>query len=104
MTLNAEERARTSNELRANLELSGLTVDEVMADVQFTPHRLERSLSVAEESDPVDVWELRDYLDRVILDAGGRPAPYTVLTAGSRLRARMWFSLRTPPRHAPRVV
>ncbi|MFB7085728.1 DUF2316 family protein [Streptomyces sp. NPDC056296] len=99
MTLNDTERHRTSDELKSNLDLSGLTMAEVAADLHFTPQRLRSTLDTDLACDPVDVWQLRDYLDQAVRDTGGRPAPYTVLTRGSRLKARMWFSLRKAPRH-----
>ncbi|WP_373680917.1 DUF2316 family protein [Streptomyces sp. b84] len=47
------------------LELSGLTIGEVAADPQFTLQRLHLALHVDPASDPVDVWQLRDYLIQV---------------------------------------
>ncbi|MFJ3526467.1 MULTISPECIES: DUF2316 family protein [unclassified Streptomyces] len=99
MTLNAAERHRTGEEFAQNLALSGLTPHDVATDLAFTPERLRRTLDVDPASDPVDVWQLRDYLRQAVLDAGGRPAPYTVLNDRSRLRARLWFRLRDAPRH-----
>ncbi|WP_344499649.1 DUF2316 family protein [Streptomyces enissocaesilis] len=99
MTLNDTERHRTGDELKRNLELSGLTTREVAADMHFTPQRLRSALDVDHACSPVDVWQLRDYLEQAVRDAGRRPAPFTVLTGRSRLEARMWFSLRKAPRH-----
>ena len=99
MSLNAEERRRTSAELRRNLELSGLSVAEAASDLDFTAARLESTLSVDYASDPVDVWQLRDYPDQAVRDAGGTPIAFTVLTESSRVSARGWFRLREAPRH-----
>ncbi|WP_329124698.1 DUF2316 family protein [Streptomyces sp. NBC_01465] len=97
MSLNATERLRTSEELKTNLRLSGLTPGEAAADLHFTPRRLRDALDAS--SDPADVWQLRDYLEHAARDAGQHPTPYTVLTDRARLLARAWFSLRKAPRH-----
>ncbi|MCM2393236.1 DUF2316 family protein [Streptomyces albipurpureus] len=99
MTLNPAERHQTSEELKSNLALSGLTSREVATDLHFTPHRLHSTLQADPAADPVDVWQLRDYLEQAARDAGHQPTAYTVLTKRSRLLARMWFSLREAPRH-----
>ncbi|GAA2972881.1 DUF2316 family protein [Streptomyces enissocaesilis] len=99
MTLNDAERRQTSDELQTNFALSGLTTAEVAADLHFTPQRLHSALEADPTCDPVDVWQLRDYLIQAVRDAGHQPAPFTVLTQRSRLKARVWFSLRKAPRH-----
>lgn len=99
MTLNATERHRTAQEFAENLSLTGLTPHDVAADLAFTPDQLRHTLDVDPASDPVDVWQLRDYLQQAVLDAGGTPVLYTVLTRRSRLKARVWFSLRKVPHH-----
>jgi hypothetical protein len=97
--LNTEQLGRTRAELRANLERTGLTEAQVLADLRWSAERLDAALHATGSADPVDVWELRDYLERAVRDAGGTPVPFTILTAGNRLRARMWFRLRKAPRH-----
>jgi hypothetical protein len=99
VSLNNAEQRRTSAELRQSLELSGLTVAEVAADLDLTPARLESTLEVDFASDAVDVWQLRDYLEQAVLDAGRAPVRFTVLTEGSRAKANGWFRLRPAPRH-----
>ncbi|WP_371484021.1 DUF2316 family protein [Kitasatospora sp. NBC_00315] len=99
MTLNDTERRRTSRELKADLALSGLTPQEAAADLGFTAQRLLFTLDVSPGADPVDVWQLHDYLVRAAQDAGRSPAPATVLTEPARLLARRWFRLREAPRH-----
>jgi hypothetical protein len=86
--LNTEQLGRTRAELRANLERTGLTEAQVLADLRWSAERLDAALHATGSADPVDVWELRDYLERAVRDA-----------AGNRLRARMWFRLRKAPRH-----
>ena len=98
MSLRDDERARTGEELKANFALSGLTLAEVEADLGCTPSRLRSTLDSS--GDPVDVWELRDYLEQAVTDAGGEPIPFTILTESARSKANGWFGLRTAPRHA----
>ncbi|MFJ6695302.1 DUF2316 family protein [Streptomyces sp. NPDC091272] len=99
MSLNDAERHRTCEEFAQNLALARLTPHEAAADLGFAPERLRRTLDAASTSDPVDVWQLRDYLRQAVVDSGGTPVRHTVLTERSRLKARMWFSLRRAPRH-----
>lgn len=99
MSLTPDQIARTRGELRENLELTGLSEDQVTADLQWPVQRLQAALHVGGHTDPVDVWELRDYLERAVLDAGASPVPFSTLTAENRALARRWFRLRTAPRH-----
>jgi len=99
MSLNSAELVRTRAELTANLDLTGLTRDQVAADLGYDAARLRAALEPDGAGDPVDVWQLRDYLNQAVRDAGRTPVPFTVLTERSRLRARMWFHLREAPRH-----
>ncbi len=68
MSLNDDELTRTVRELQANLALSGLTKSEVGVDLHVTPDRLDAVLSATQPSDPVDVWQLRDYLEQAVTD------------------------------------
>ncbi|WP_326733729.1 DUF2316 family protein [Streptomyces sp. NBC_01022] len=99
MTLNTVERHRTGEEFAQNVARSGLAPHDVAADLAFTSERLRQTLDVDPASDPVDVWQLRDYLQQAVLDAGGTPVPYSVLNDRSRFKARLWFRLRGAPRH-----
>ena len=99
MSLNQAELMRTRTELAANFDLTGLSHEQVAADLGYDTARLRAALEPDGSGDPVDVWQLRDYLDQAVRDAGRTPVPFTVLTERSRLRARMWFHLRKAPRH-----
>jgi len=92
MALNKRERAATSEELRANLELSGLSETELQRTLGLSDDQYERVLDVT-GADPIDVWLVRDYLERVILDRGSKPVPFTVLTPAARVTAEKWFAL-----------
>jgi hypothetical protein len=93
MTLTAIERRRTSHELGCNLALSGLTEQYVADELGYTRTRLGSALAVA-GADPVDVWQLRDHLDRAVRDQGAVPVAYTVLTEQARDDASRWLQLR----------
>ncbi|SFR67656.1 hypothetical protein SAMN05428970_0249 [Agromyces sp. CF514] len=99
MSLNEAEMRRTSTELVGNFELTGLSLDQVAADLGFTPTRVHHAMHLDGPTDPVDTWLLRDYLVQAVRDAGRDPIPFTILTERSKLKARMWFRLRKAPRH-----
>ncbi|MFE1319783.1 DUF2316 family protein [Kitasatospora phosalacinea] len=96
MSLNAEERARTAAELRANLELAGVGADRVGVELGFVDGQLAEALGVT-GADPADVWLLRDHLEDLVRAAGREPVPYTVLTEEARAAAERWFPLRKAP-------
>lgn len=99
MSLNSFEQATTSEQLKLNLALTGLSHGQLTADLGYSADRLAAALAV-DSADPVDVWELRDYLTNAVIDSGNRPVPFTVLTNASRRQAAIWFQLRIAPRHA----
>ena len=92
MALNKRERSTTSEELRANLELSGLGGAELHRVLGFDDDRLETVLDVT-DADPIDVWLVRDYLEHVLVGRGVTPVPFTVLTPAARASAEKWFAL-----------
>ncbi|WP_062385113.1 DUF2316 family protein [Demequina iriomotensis] len=98
MSLTRTEIARTGLELTANLERSGLSRATAAIDLGFSERRLAETLAVGPASDPVDVWLLRDYLDRAIREHGDEPAPWNVLTEAAHTQASRWFALREAPR------
>ncbi|GAB2449496.1 hypothetical protein HD599_002042 [Conyzicola lurida] len=92
MSLNKRERAATSEELHANLELAGLGVADLERALGLDDDRIEGVLGVT-GADPVDVWLVRDYLERVLLERGVKPRTFTVLTPAARVAAEKWFAL-----------
>lgn len=89
----------TSQELAANLALTGLSVEQVADDLDLAPDYVAGLIAMSGAQDPADVWLLRDYLEKAVLDAGATPQPFTVLTEPSRHLASRWFRLREAPRH-----
>jgi hypothetical protein len=92
MALNKRQRAATSDELRANLELSGLSENDVQLRLGFTDDQLDSALEVT-GADPIDVWLVRDYFERVIVERGAKPVAFTVLTQAARASAEQWYAL-----------
>lgn len=98
MSLTEAETSRTAAELRTNFDRSTLTLAEAAADLSVSEAELRARLAV-DGADPAAVWQLRDYLEQAVTDAGEAPAPFTVLTEDSRRLARELFALRQAPRH-----
>ena len=47
-----------------NAALSGRTPQQIGTDLGFTPKHLRATLDVDDVANPVDVWRLRDHLQR----------------------------------------
>jgi hypothetical protein len=94
MSLNREEIRRTSAELHANLELSGLTVAQLADQLGLSEDEAQQTLDVTRRSSPATVWLVRDHLEAAVTARGGVPHPYTVLTENMRSAADRWFGLR----------
>ncbi|WP_430785619.1 DUF2316 family protein [Actinoplanes sp. G11-F43] len=92
MSLTAEQRARTREELRANFGLSGVPASQAARALGLTEQQLEDALDMAPSVHPADIWTLRDYLEREVLARGEAPVPFTVLTAKARMSTVRWFT------------
>lgn len=103
MSLNAEERQRTSRELQRTATTAGLTSEQISRQLGWSLARTESTLAVDSASHPVDVWELRDFLEETATELGVSPEPFTVLSEAARRRAHLWFALRRPPRYTTNV-
>ncbi|RRQ29260.1 DUF2316 family protein [Rhodococcus sp. Eu-32] len=79
MSLSKRERTATSNELHANLVLSGLSPTDVAGKLDIDEQRITAALAL-ERARPEDVWLVRDYLDHAIKSAGLTPQQYSKLT------------------------
>ncbi len=97
MSLTTEQITHAGGDLAANLELSGLTREEVGAALDFGPRRLAETLRLGPASEPADVWLLRDFLDRAVRERKHGRATWKVLTDAARADAARWFALHTPP-------
>lgn len=97
MALDSRQQHQVRVELEQHFALAGLTDEEAAADLGWDIARVRRTIELAHGAEPVDVWQLRDYIARAVKDAGHHPT-FTVLTSGNRLRARLWFGLRPAPR------
>lgn len=97
MALNAAQQDQVRRELESQFALAGLTEQEAAADLEWTVARLRRTVQLNAGADPVDVWQLRDYI-RAAAKGAGRSPRFTILTDGNRLRASFWFRLRRAPR------
>ena len=84
MSLNRAEQQRTSDELRANQQLCGVTVRTLAEQLGFTTRQVEHTLAVDEACAPQDVWLLRDHLEDLVLAQGGTPVHDSVLTEQAR--------------------
>lgn len=93
MTLDEDQKEGTRRELRRNLELAGSTLDALAVELAWSRSRLENTLTISPEADPVDVWILRDALEVAVRSRGEVPERYTVLTEGVRAQAERWFGL-----------
>lgn len=97
MALDAAQQDQVREELESQFILAGLTEQEAVADLEWTVARLRRTMRLSAGADPVDVWQLRDYI-RAAANAAGTSTRFTILTDANRLRASFWFRLRRAPR------
>jgi hypothetical protein len=85
----------TRDEMRANLVLSGLSVDELAARLELSPGRVQTAIDVAGRLR--DVWLVRDFLIETIEAAGASPVPFTALVESKRDAVEPWLTLRRAP-------
>lgn len=85
MSLTASEMKQTSIELKKNLEISGLGFSDIQNALGFDRSKFESVINLSAVNDPTDVWRLRDYLEKKILEQGKKPYPY------SKLKVNIWF-------------
>ncbi|RVT57229.1 DUF2316 family protein [Niallia taxi] len=88
MSLNPAQRKQTSKELIANYEISGLTPEDIQADLGFTVKQLEDTLNLGPASHGESVWRLRDYLEAEIKEQGKVPYPYSIL------KKNIWYKYK----------
>ncbi len=80
MSLNTKQFELTRIEMAKNYEISGLTPETIQADLGFSAQDFMNALEVLPSYSPTNVWKLRDYLEKKILEQGKKPVPFSVLT------------------------
>ncbi|BFT76137.1 DUF2316 family protein [Paenibacillus sp. P36] len=79
MSLTKQQIIDTSNELKTNYFISGLTPSDIKATLGLNSDELKETLNLGNSSDPEMVWKLRDYMEEKIKESGKEPHPYSVL-------------------------
>ncbi|MDQ7093622.1 DUF2316 family protein [Desulfosporosinus sp. PR] len=79
MSLNAKQFEQTRIKMAANFEISGLLPETIQADLGFSAQDFKSALEVLPRYSPTNVWKLRDYLEKKILEQGKNLYPFTVL-------------------------
>lgn len=87
MSLTMKQQDDTRRELKENFEKSGLTAEEVAADLATTPAYIEQILRLEPRSYD-DTWILRNYLYEKVRAAGKTPTEFTALKGSHR---NYWF-------------
>lgn len=80
MSLNARQIEQTRIELLQNYELLGFSLETIAQDLGFRDDDFNKALELVPHHNPTNVWKLRDYLEKKILEQGKQPVPFTVLT------------------------
>ena len=87
MSLSKSQLKATENELRENLEKSGLTVEQVAKDLGTDPDYIRQLLRV-EPRRYEDTWILKNYLCEKVKEVGKTPTPFTALAGDYHV---IWF-------------
>ncbi|NLZ46772.1 MAG: DUF2316 family protein [Clostridiales bacterium] len=87
MSLNFRERVNTSNELRQNLVLSHLTIENVAVDLNTSVQQINQILELDHVA-PEDPWILKEYLSNKLQNQGIIDYPYSKLVGDFR---DYWF-------------
>ncbi|MFC6171816.1 DUF2316 family protein [Loigolactobacillus jiayinensis] len=78
MSLNPQQVKNTINELQENFNRSGLTKEQVAADLHISLAKLERLFTLTQSS-LNDPWILRNYLIEKVQANGQEPVAFTAL-------------------------
>lgn len=87
MSLNFRERVNTSNELRQNLTLSNLTIDNVAVDLNTSVQKINQILELDHVA-PENPCILKEYLSNKLQSQGIIGYPYSKLVGDFR---DYWF-------------
>ncbi len=88
MSLNRMQKKQTSEELKKNYQISGLTPVEIQHGLGLDFRMIEETLKMSPNADPTNVWRLRDYMEEKIIEQGKKPFPYSVL------KVNRWFQYK----------
>lgn len=78
MSLNQTQIENTIKELRTNFELTGLTKEQVMADLNISALKFDNIMNLDQQA-LEDPWIMRNYLLKKVVAAGNEPIPFTAL-------------------------
>ena len=79
MSLTIEEKNQTRLELKKNYEISELALETLRNDLNFTSTELTNAFELIPGHDPTNVWKLRDYLEKKVLEQGKKVYPFSIL-------------------------
>ncbi|SEN01307.1 hypothetical protein SAMN05216431_12016 [Ligilactobacillus sp. WC1T17] len=93
--LTPREMNNTRQELQENYRRLGYQKSLILAQTQMTENELDHVLAM-DQADPSLVWELRDYLEDMLLKEGKAIYPFSCLADHS---VNCWFPYQTPWRN-----
>lgn len=87
MSLNQQQTINTKNEFQENFKRSGLSLEQIAADLNTTPAVIADTLAlnVSRIEDP---WVLKNYLEAALQQQGITSVPFTALVGDYH---RHWF-------------
>ena len=87
MSLTPQEMQRTKEEFKENVERTGLSLEQIAADLHTTPQTIKNILTL-DVSHIEDPWILKNYLEETLKIKGKAAVPFTALTGDHH---RYWF-------------
>lgn len=90
--LTPTEIKNTRKELQENYRRLGYDLAKVSRETELSESAVQAVLEMADPN-PGDVWQVRDYLEDMLIQAGKEVYPWSRLADHS---ANRWFAYRTP--------
>lgn len=87
MSLNPQQMINTKKEFQDNFERTGLSLEQIAADLHTTPNVIDNTLNL-EVNQIEDPWVLKNYLEDVLEQHGIDSVPFTALVGDYH---RYWF-------------
>lgn len=78
MSLNPQQMINTKKEFQDNFERTGLSLEQIAADLHTTPNVIDNTLNL-EANQIEDPWVLKNYLEDVLEQQGTNSVPFTAL-------------------------